>query len=250
MTSCSTNCAWQNVRNGVGDGGCSEDVEAPLESSLRRRPEHDVKSDGQLVNSGLLHGRKVHRHRLGRFRAKAAVDAVSLVPGMALDEKLRGPFLAPLHLYCEMDVRRGPHLIGHRLHGAKIIFPGRTGQEPAKTLEIGVKRPSARASPEVGAFAVYLPKLDHRISDGVTSPLDESSAQMRDFAYGRRDRIVNNQQVIIRVERKSARVERTFLNLRCARELLGKRARDREQKAPRRDVAEKTAARYSIMRCV
>src|SRR5206468_3211419 len=73
---------------------------------------------------------KIHSHRVARrLIADAVINAVLRVAWVTLNEELRGPFAPALHLHLEVDVRRQPAGIAHRLERAEVILASGTGEE-------------------------------------------------------------------------------------------------------------------------
>src|SRR5277367_1284619 len=100
---------------------------------------HDVKACRQFADARILDGREIHRHRILRLRvADSPIDAIPQVARVALDEKLRGPFVVAFHFNLEVDVRRLPAWIAYRIERAEVILASGTGQESTETLEVRI----------------------------------------------------------------------------------------------------------------
>ena len=81
-------------------------------------------------------------------------------------------------------------------------------------------------------MVVHLPDLDGRVSDGTASPVEYAAAQARDRSHRRSDGVIDDQQVIVRVERHLVGVERAFGLRRRLNKLFGENARHKEAAAP------------------
>ena len=90
----------------------------------------------------------------------------------------------------------------HRLDGAEIILPLRIGEKPAVALEVLV----ALVLLEIVRFK-YTPLLStcqismNALRIGLPDGLEHAAGQVRDFADGRRDVVVDDDQIVIGVER-------------------------------------------------
>src|SRR5262249_2487196 len=110
--------------------------------------------------------------------------------------------------------------------GAKVIFPRGARGKPAESLEILVLLLLllvAVAGVQIHRVDVALPDLDHRVPNRLTAYRQHPAGKVRDFAYGRRDGVVDDDQVVIGVERQLVRVERPFGHPGSAGKLFGKR---------------------------
>ena len=134
-----------------------------------------------------------------------------LVARFALDEQLRVPRLLALAPDLEMDVRRAAARITHGLDGAEIILASRSCQESPKALEIRVVLGLLRAVGQINAHAIDLPNLDGGVANWAAAGVNQAAAHVRDLAYGRRDRIVDDNQVVVGVQRQFRRIKRAFL---------------------------------------
>jgi hypothetical protein len=134
--------------------------------------------------------------------------AVALVVGEALDEAFgRQQLLAALP-DSSVDVGRRPALVGDRLDRPEVVLAGRTGQEAAVSLEVRIELLAvARGLLEVGAVLVALPDLDDGIAQRLALGVEELAGEMRDLADGRRNCVVDDQQVVVGVERELRREE-------------------------------------------
>src|SRR5262245_1562654 len=198
--------------------------------------ERNVEFRCQLANPGFLDLFKIDGDRsAGLFVADAAVDAVAVVAVVALDIALRGQqFLAALFDF-EVNMRR-ESWVRHRSYGTEVIFSTRCGHEAAKALEILVALVAvAGAAVQISAIVVTLPDFYDGVLDGASIGAENPPAQVGDFADGRRDRIVDNQQVVVGIQRQVIGVERPFGLRRRANQLLreeaGRRKKCRAQRS-------------------
>src|SRR6185369_4665121 len=128
-----------------------------------------------------------------------------------------------------MDMRRAAG-IGDGFDGAEIIFAGGSGQETAEPLEMTIPGGMGVPGMEVNAIAVALPDFDEGVPDGIAAAIQDAAAQVSDFADGRGEAVIDDDEVIIGVERQFVRVKRAFGLGGRAQELLGEGAGDGEQR--------------------
>ena len=91
---------------------------------------------------------------------------------------------------------------------------------------------SAGASVEHALFVIDLPDLDECVANGAATRIQDSARQMGDLTHGRRDRIIDDQQVVIGVEREFVGIKRAFGLGRRAYQFLGKYAGDQQSRRP------------------
>ena len=159
------------------------------------------------------------------------VDAVPRVARVALDVALGGEQLLPALLDLEVDVRRAAG-VRDRLDGAEVVLAGRAGQEPAEALEVLVLLVLllvAVGRVQVDALGVALPDLDQGVADRVALGVEDPAGQVGDLADGRGDAVVDDEQVVVGVERELVRVERPLGLGRGAGQLLGEQPAGGEQ---------------------
>ena len=108
----------------------------------------------------------------------------------------------------EMDMTRAAG-VGDRLDRAEIVFAGRAGEESPEALKVLVVILLVRvASVDVGAVVVDLPDLDQGVPDRVALGVENTAEKMGHFAHGRSDRVVDDQEVVVGVERELVGIER------------------------------------------
>ena len=74
-------------------------------------------------------------------------------------------------------------------------------------------------------MAVDLPDLDEGVADRVAPGVEDPAAQVGDLADGRRDAVVDDQQVVVGVERQLVGIERPLGLGRRPDQLVGEDAR-------------------------
>src|SRR5689334_19629120 len=127
---------------------------------------------------------------------------------MTLDVALGDELLLALHLDRKMDVWRAAG-VGDRFDRAENIFSGRAGEEAPEALKVlvalvGIAGPGVKISPAV----VTLPDFDERIAYRVAARVEDPPAQPGDFAHSGCNRVVQDEQVVVGVERQFVRIER------------------------------------------
>ena len=103
--------------------------------------------------------------------------------------------------------------IRDRLDRPEVVLAVRAGREPAEALEVLVLLIAGRAAVagvQVHLVGVALPDLDGRIPHGAPGRAQDAAGQVRDLADGRGDVIVDDDQVVVGIERQLVRVERPF----------------------------------------
>jgi len=145
------------------------------------------------------------------FGAEVFPDAVFGVAGVVFDVTLSGPFFAALHFDGEVDVR-GAAWIGDGFDGAEDVFAGGAGEEAAERLEVFVffGDIAAAAGVAVDPGAVALPDFDEGVADGLAVWAEDAAAEPCDLADGWGGGVVDDEEIVIGVERERVRVERAF----------------------------------------
>ena len=95
---------------------------------------------------------------------------------------------------------------------------------------------------QVRSAVIALPDFDDRIANRRAARVEDASAEIRDLADGRRQRVVHDQQIVVRIEREMVGVKWSFGLLRCANEFLGECAGDGEEGEAESAAGEKAAA--------
>jgi hypothetical protein len=57
---------------------------------------------------------------------------------------------------------------------------------------------------------IDLPDFDHGILDRVASNVEDAAHNMRDLADGRRNRVIDNDEIVVRIQRQLLGIERSF----------------------------------------
>lgn len=182
---------------------------------LWRDAENDVERHGKLSNARILNRLEFCQQQLPGFLvSRTSVNPIALVLFVALDQHLRGVDALAILADREVNVRRAAG-VGNRLDGSEIIDPAGIGEEPPVALEIRVAFPLVVRVPtvQVDAMVIHLPDLHHRIPDRTSVGRQNSAAQVGDFSQCRSDRVIEDDQVIVCIQRHLVRVERTFRHL-------------------------------------
>src|SRR5215472_8217338 len=128
-----------------------------------------------------------------------------------------------------MDVRRGTAPVGDGLDRPEVVFAGRAGQEAAVPLEVRIESLLALlVLLEVGAVPVALPDLDDGVAERVPLGVEEPAAEVRDLADGGGDRVVDDQKVVVGVQRELPGEVGTLVRGRGSSQLLGEGTPGRE----------------------
>jgi len=97
--------------------------------------------------------------------------------------------------------------VEHRLDGAKIVFALEPVRKPAKSLEVFVALRVSVTTVEIDAMVVHLPDFHERVPYGVALRVEDAPAQVRDFADRRSDAVVDDDEVVVRIERPGGPIE-------------------------------------------
>src|SRR5690606_5718634 len=117
-----------------------------------------------------------------------------------------------------------PPRIGYWLDRAEVVLALRSSQEAAEALKIRIAFFTiAAAAVKVSAVIIDLPDFNSGISNGRAVTAEHPPGQMRDLADRRGDRIIDNQEVVVRVERQAVGIKRSFRLGWRKRQFLGKR---------------------------
>src|SRR5262245_10223537 len=145
-----------------------------------------------------------------------------------------------------MDVWRAAG-VWYRLDGAEVVFAGRSGQEATEALKILVALLLLAAGiscVDVHTLVVALPDFDEGVAHRITLGVEDAARQMRDLADGRGDRVVDDEQVVVGVERQFVGVEWS-LGLRWRADpcqFLGEQTTSREIGRSQREGAQEDTA--------
>src|SRR5687767_10544251 len=83
----------------------------------------------------------------------------------------------------------------------------------------------------VGAGIVGLPDLHSRVAHRIAGKREHTSANFQNLADRGCNAVVDDQEVVVMVERQLSRIIGTFRLRGCAHELLSKRAADAEERS-------------------
>ena len=167
---------------------------------------------------------------------------------MALDITLGDELFLTFDSDGEVDVRCA-RPVGHGLDGAEHILAVGSSEESSEALEVTI--PLGRIAGlgvEIGAVVVRLPNLDQSVTHGVAVFVEDATGQPSDLTDRWRDTVVQDDQVVIGIERQLVGIKRPLGLLRRARQRLGERAGDREQRRPQSHLTEEITTGTEIRR--
>src|SRR5439155_18236008 len=169
---------------------------------FRREPEHDVEFGGQLPDSRAFDRREIDGHGIPCSRVlDAHINPVTFVLRLAFDVTLSGPLVASLHFNGEMNVA-GASGVEHRFDGAEVVFTRRASQKASESLEVRVARGVFVAAVQINAVVVHLPDLDECVADGLSFGVQDTSFEVGDLTDGGVECVVDNDVVVVGVERE------------------------------------------------
>ena len=179
---------------------------------VRCPAQDDVEVSGELADFGILERLEISEDQFAVDQvANAVVNAVGSIARMSAHEQLcREQFVIALqHLH--MNVRSRPTGIRHRLDCAEAELARLAGREVAEALKVLVLL--TRLRPAVGRVQVHrvrvaLPNFDRRIANRLPLGVENAPRQMRDLADRRSDRVVDDQQIVVFVERQLVGIKR------------------------------------------
>ena len=94
---------------------------------------------------------------------------------------------------------------------------------------------------QVNAVGITLPDLDERVADGFAAGVEHPAADVGDLAHAGRDPVVDDQQVVVGVEREMVRIIRSLGLRRRPGQRLGKGAGGGEEGGGEAGVPEEGA---------
>lgn len=114
----------------------------------------------------------------------------------------------PFHAHRDMNMR-GAASVRCRLDAAEVIFTSRAREKATVALEVAVKVSAVPClSVDIVSTDIRLPNFDYRISDRTSRGSFYRTAEMSDLTDCGRDLIVDDDEIVIGVERKLIGVER------------------------------------------
>jgi len=164
---------------------------------------HDVKVYHQFAGLGTFYRGKVTDEQVAQLGVSDGADGtVALEGGVALDVKLGGKDALVVADDCEMNVP-GTAAVRGGLDGPEVVFAGTAGEESTEALEVLVAVSSLGGlGMDVDAAAVDLPDFHKGVANRSTALFEDAAAQMGDFPHGRRCRLIDDQEIIIGIQRK------------------------------------------------
>src|SRR5262249_31157106 len=132
----------------------------------------------------------------------------------------------------------------HRLDRAEDVLACRSSGEPPKALEIFVLLVLvSRPRVQIRAAVVTLPDLYRRILDRLAAGIQDLAAQVSDLAYGWRQRVIDDDQVVVRIQWQLVRIKRPLGLRRRPHQLFCKRPRGQPQRRSRSRRSKKSTPR-------
>ena len=149
--------------------------------------------------------------------------AISLVSFEAFDEAFRRQQLPIPFPDSRVNMSGRTSFVGDRFNCSEIVFSIRTGQESTVTLEIRVECSLAlRVLLQISSVFVALPDFDHGVAQWVSAGIQDPPTQMGNRADCRCDPIIDDQQIVIGIQRQLVRKERSFGGCRSPGQFFGK----------------------------
>ena len=99
---------------------------------------------------------------------------------------------------------------------------------------------------KVNAVVIALPNFDERVLDWVAAGAQDPTAQVRNLADSRREAVVDDDQIVVGVERKVIRIEGAFSLPGRADQLFGEQTTNAEQRGSAESSAPKKIATRGI----
>ena len=129
-----------------------------------------------------------------------------------------------------------------------LVKARRLGMETPEALEISVLfiGRAATLAMQINTLRIALPNLHDRSANRRAVRPQDASAEIRHFAQGGSRGIVDDQQIVIRIERQMVGIKRPFSLLRRAEKLFCKRAGRCEKGEAQGCTAEKFAALHPV----
>ena len=162
---------------------------------------------------------------------------------MPLDVELRRQQLASVHAHLRVNMRAAS-AVRHGLDRAEQILAAARCEEAPVALEVFVLLVMAAETfrVDVNAVHVALPDLHGRAAHRLAIRPEDAPAEIRDLAGRGSDRVIHDEEIVVRIERQMVGVERPLGLARCGCERGGKCAGHGEERAGRGKLREKTAA--------
>ena len=135
-----------------------------------------------------------------------------------------------------MNVRR-PTRVRDWLDGAKVVFTRRAGQETSEALEILIAGCMSVFAVQIHALVVHLPDFHERVANRLTARVQNPSAEVGDVTKSRRDAIIDDDEVVIGVERQVVGIERPFRLARRAHEFISEESGNGEKRGSETQAA-------------
>ena len=148
---------------------------------------------------------------------------------MPLDVGLGREAVAAWHLHGVMNVRRAAG-VGNGLDGAEQVFTRGSRGESPEALEVLVPFVTvATASVQVGPVVIGLPDFNDSVSDRFSIRTQDPPTQVSHFTHGWGEVVVQDQQIVVGVERQMIGVEGPFRLRGSLDQFLSQQPGDRQQ---------------------
>ena len=125
----------------------------------------------------------------------------------------------------------GAWSVGNGTNRPEVITALRTGEESTIPLKVGIALLSASrpAGMDIASFGVCFPEFDDNARGRGSVAVENLPVEVGDFSDRRLQRIVDQDEIIIRVEGQFVRIERAFRLEGSDHQLLGKKSRCRKK---------------------
>lgn len=213
-----------------------------LHLRFRSEAEDDIEFGRKFADAGTFERIEWDNDGVANFFvADATEDTIAFIAGLAFDVALGGEFFTAFGFNSEMDVGSAAR-IRDGLDRAKEVFAGRTGEKAAEALEMGVSFVLViGAAVEVSAIFIDLPDFDEGVADGLAVLVEDAAAEPGDLADSRRGGIVDDDEVVIGIEREFIGVERSFGLAGGFYQFLGEQAGNSKEGGAEGERVEETA---------
>jgi hypothetical protein len=197
--------------------------------SLRSETQDNIELCREFTRVRILNRCEIDNNRLPRFGISYPFqNTIAFIFRFALDVALGRPFFVTFHFDGEMNVACAAR-IKDGLDRAEVVFAAGPSHESAKALEIGFAFGVFVAAVQVNAVTIGLPNFNQHVSKWVSTSIQNAPGEMRDLADRGSDGIVDDNEVVVRIQRKVVRIKWALGLLGREEQLFGKGARNGEE---------------------